>query len=88
VLAHVRELDPYVAASTLESLAEAKLGGKFSYPIPVLAVYAQAEAAGVKDWLAEHFPNNRLLVWDDVDHYPQLERPARLSGEMVKFLGK
>jgi 3-oxoadipate enol-lactonase len=27
------------------------------------------------------------VVWDDLGHHPQLEDPARLSGEIVRFLG-
>lgn len=38
--------------------------------------------------LAAGVPGAQLVVWDDLGHLPQVEDPARLSAEIVRFLAE
>lgn len=38
--------------------------------------------------LAAGIGGARLVVWDDLGHLPQVEDPARLSAEIVRFMGE
>jgi len=56
------------------------------FDVPVLALYARMSEAGVKDWLTATYPRHKLVVWDDVGHFPQLEQPQRVNKEILDFL--
>lgn len=86
ILAKMRAIDPGVAASTFDNFTDPALWGPGKWSIPVLALYAKESSAGVKEWLGEHFPKAELKVWDDVDHFLQLEQPGRINRAIVDFL--
>ncbi|HTH17924.1 MAG TPA: alpha/beta hydrolase [Magnetospirillum sp.] len=86
LIAKVHQADQHMVVSTFSHFADADVWAPARYDFPVLGLYAKMSEAGVKEWLAAHYPNNRLVVWDDVDHFPQLEQPKRVNKELVEFL--
>lgn len=87
LLAKTREADQHVLVSTFEHFADAGVWAPARYDVPVLGLYAKATVdKGIKPWLDAHYPRNTLMVWDDVDHFPQLEQPQRVNKAIVDFL--
>ena len=86
LLAKAGGVDQHVAVSTFEHFADADVWAPARHDIPVLALYAAMSQAGVKDWLAVNYPRARLVVWDDVDHFPQLTQPKRVNKALAEFL--
>ncbi len=84
--ARLRDADHRMVASTFDHFADADVWAPARFEVPVLALYARMSEAGVKDWLAATYPRHKLLVWDDVDHFPQLEQPQRVNKEIAEFL--
>lgn len=86
LLAKVRSIDQHVALSTFEHFADADVWAPARYNVPFLGLYAAMSSPGVKDWLAGHYPQAKLVVWDDVDHFPQLTQPERVNKALIAFL--
>ncbi|MCR6633104.1 MAG: alpha/beta hydrolase [Magnetospirillum sp.] len=87
LFAKVREADQHVVSSTFAHFTDADVWAPARFDFPVLGLYAKTTAdKGVKPWLEAHYPKAKLVVWDDVDHFPQLEQPARVNKAMVEFL--
>jgi pimeloyl-ACP methyl ester carboxylesterase len=86
LLAKVREADQTMVAGTWARFADADVWAPARFDFPVLGLYAKMSEAGVKPWLDAHYPNNKLVVWHDVDHFPQLEQPKRVNKALVEFL--
>lgn len=86
LLATSRTVDQHVAVSTFEHFSDSAVWAPARHDIPVLALYAAASQKGVKEWLAVNYPNAKLMVWDDVDHFPQLTQPKRVNTALVAFL--
>ncbi|MEW5728986.1 MAG: alpha/beta hydrolase [Pseudomonadota bacterium] len=84
--ANLRGYDHHMAVSTLEHFGDAEVWAPARFHIPVLALYAEMSSPGVKEWLAAHYPKARLVVWNDVDHFPQLEQPKRINTAILDFL--
>lgn len=81
-----RAVDQHVAVSTFEHFADAPVWAPAKYDIPVLGLYAAVSQMGVKEWLAANYPKAKLVVWSDVDHFPQLTQPARVNKAITAFL--
>ncbi len=88
VEANLRAYDHHMAVSTLEHFGAPDVWAPARFELPVLALYAEMSSPGVKEWLAAHYPRARLVVWADVDHFPQLEQPRRVNEAILKFLRK
>lgn len=86
LLATSRTVDQHVAVSTFEHFSDSAVWAPARHDIPVLALYAAASQKGVKEWLAANYPNAKLMVWNDVDHFPQLTQPKRVNTALVAFL--
>lgn len=86
LLAKVRQADQYVVTSTWDHFADADVWAPARFQVPVLGLYAKMSEPGVKDWLSATYPKHKLIVWDDVDHFPQLEQPKRVNKEILDFL--
>lgn len=86
LLAQGRAIDQHVAVSTFENFDSPDVWAPAKFKVPALAIYAAMSQAGVKDWLADNYPKARLLVWDDVDHFPQLVQPERVNKALIGFL--
>lgn len=86
LLAQARNIDQNVAVSTFEHFADSDVWAPARHHIPVLALYAAQSSAGVKEWLAATYPKAKLVVWDDVDHFPQLTQPKRVNQALTAFL--
>jgi pimeloyl-ACP methyl ester carboxylesterase len=86
VLDKSRLTERHVAASTFEHMGDDAVWAPIRHDIPVLALYAKASSTGVKDWLAATYPKARLVIWDDVDHFPQIAKPERVNKELLDFL--
>lgn len=86
LLAKVRESDQTMVSSTWEHFTDAEVSAPLRSDVPMLGLYAKASDHGTKAWLDAHYPNNKLLVWDDVDHFLQLEQPKRVNAAIVEFL--
>lgn len=86
ISAKLREADQYVLSSTFDHFADPQVWAPARYDIPVLALYAKMSELGVKEWLAANYPNAKLVVWDDVDHFLQLEQPRRVNKAITDFL--
>ncbi|HSV29225.1 MAG TPA: alpha/beta hydrolase [Candidatus Omnitrophota bacterium] len=84
--AKVRDVDQHMASSTFDHFADADVWAPARHDIPVLALYAEMSTEGAKDWLAANYPKARMVVWNDVDHFPQLEQPERVNKAILKFL--
>lgn len=84
--ARLRAYDQHMAVSTLEHFADADVWAPARHDVPVLALYAAMSQQGVKDWLEAHYPKAKLVVWDDVDHFPQIEQPKRVNKAIAGFL--
>lgn len=84
--ARLRDADQRMVTSTWQNFPAADVWVPARYDVPVLGLYAKMSEAGVKDWLAANYPKHTLRVWDDVDHFPQLEQPQRVNKEIVDFL--
>lgn len=87
VMTAVRDADQHVTASTFDHLTDPKMWTPQRSQVPVLALYARMSETGVKGWLNANYPRNTLKVWDDVDHFPQLEQPDRVNKAILDFLG-
>ena len=87
LLDKVRAIDQSVAVSTFEHFGDAPVWAPARYDVPALGLYAAQSRQGVKEWLAATYPRARLVVWDDVDHFPQLTQPLRVNKALVEFLG-
>ncbi|MBR9971382.1 alpha/beta fold hydrolase [Magnetospirillum sulfuroxidans] len=81
-----RAIDQSVAVSTFTHFSDDAVWAPAHYDIPVLGLYAAASQTGVKEWLAMNYPKAKLVVWDDVDHFPQLTQPQRVNQALVAFL--
>lgn len=86
VLDKSRMIERHVAASTFEHIGDDEVWAPIRHDIPVLALYARMSSTGIKDWLAAAYPKARLVIWDDVDHFPHLAKPARVNKELLGFL--
>lgn len=86
LLAKVREADHHMVSSTWDHFTDADVWAPARFDVPVLGLYAKASEAGVKDWLTATYPKHKLVVWDDVDHFPQLEQPERVNKAITDFL--
>lgn len=86
LLAKVREADQHMVSSTWEHFTDADVWAPARFDVPVLGLYAKMSAAGVNDWLAATYPKHQLVIWDDVDHFPQLEQPERVNKAIAEFL--
>lgn len=86
VLAQARKLDSHVAASTFGHIGDDAVWAPIRHELPVLALYAKVSAAEAKEWLAATYPKAKLIIWDDVDHFPQLAKPERVNKELAAFL--
>lgn len=86
LLAKVHEADQHMVTSTFDHFTDADVWAPARFSVPVLGLYAKMSEAGVKPWLDATYPNNKLLVWDDVDHFPQLEQPKRVNAAIADFL--
>lgn len=86
LLTNVHDADQTMVAGTWEHFADADVWAPARFDFPVLGLYAKMSEAGVKPWLAAHYPNHKLVVWDDVDHFPQLEQPKRVNAALAEFL--
>lgn len=86
IIANLRDVDHRMAASTMAHFRDADVWAPARHTMPVLALYAKTSALGVKEWLAANYPKAKLQVWDDVDHFPQLEQPERVNGALLAFL--
>lgn len=86
ILAKVRESDQTMVSSTFEHFTDADVWAPLRSDIPVLGLYAKTSEAGVKTWLDAHYPKNKLVVWNDVDHFLQLEQPQRVNKAIAEFL--
>lgn len=87
VLANVRQADHHMVASTFDHFADPEVWAPARFDVPVLGLYAKASAdKGAKAWLDATYPRNKLVVWDDVDHFPQLEQVERVNTALVEFL--
>lgn len=84
--ARIRDADHHMVADTFKHFADADVWAPARFDVPVLALYAKMSEAGVKDWLKANYPKHKLVIWDDVDHFPQLEQPQRVNKEVVDFL--
>lgn len=89
VFARILAADPRVAASAIENLPLAPLWQPVTgrSPLPVLGLYAAKEAATlhVPEWLESRFATVHLTTWNDVDHWPQIEHPARVNAAILVF---
>lgn len=86
MLARLRDVDHRMVSSTWDHFADADVWAPARFDVPVLGLYAKMSEPGVKEWLGANYPKHKLLVWDDVDHFPQLEQPARVNKEIIDFL--
>lgn len=87
VLVAVRRADHHMAASTFEHFADADVWAPARFDVPVLGLYAKTSLdKGAKQWLDATYPRNKLVVWDDVDHFPQLEQVDRVNKALLGFL--
>lgn len=86
MLANLRNVDHHMAASTFSHFGDADVWAPARYEVPVLGLYARMSEHGVKDWLTANYPNHKLVVWADVDHFPQLDQPKRVNKALVEFL--
>lgn len=86
MLDNLRNIDQHMAVSTFSHLGDAEVWAPARYDLPVLGLYAKVSERGVKDWLNANYPNHTLKVWDDVDHFPQLDQPKRVNAALVEFL--
>lgn len=86
VLANLRNFDQPVALSAFQHFGDAEYWAPSRHQVPVLALYAGMSSAGVKEWLGGAYPNHKLVIWDDVDHFPQLSHPDRVNKALVDFL--
>lgn len=86
LLAKVRQADQHMVTSTFDHFTDADVWAPARFDVPVLGLYAKMSEAGVKEWLNATYPRNRLVVWDDVDHFPQLEQVDRVNKALVDFL--
>ena len=86
LLAKVHEADHHMVASTFDHFTDADVWAPARFDVPVLGLYAKMSEAGVKDWLNANYPKHKLIIWDDVDHFPQLEQPKRVNKEIADFL--
>lgn len=84
--AGIRTADHHMAGSTFEHFADHDVWAPARFDVPVLALAAEMSSEGVKDWLAANYPKARLVVWTDVDHFPQLEQPERVNRAILGFL--
>ncbi|HLO77996.1 MAG TPA: alpha/beta hydrolase [Magnetospirillum sp.] len=87
LLAKVNQADQHMVTSTFDHFRDAEVWAPARFTVPVLGLYAKTSTdKGVKPWLDANYPTNKLVVWDDVDHFPQLEQPERLNKAIVDFL--
>lgn len=86
VLNNLKDADQRMVSSTFDHFTDANVWAPLKSKVPVLALYAKMSEPGVKQWLNAHYPNNTLKVWDDVDHFPQLEQPARINQAILDFV--
>ncbi|MGE5515267.1 MAG: alpha/beta fold hydrolase [Bacteroidota bacterium] len=87
LLAKVQQADQHMVTSTFDHFTDADVWAPARFDVPVLGLYAKTSAdQGAKAWLDATYPRNKLVVWDDVDHFPQLEQVARVNKAMVDFL--
>lgn len=86
MLANLRNVDHHVAASTFSHLTDAEVWAPARHVFPVLGLYAKVTGLGARNWLPANYPNHKLVVWDDVDHFPQLDQPKRVNKALVEFL--
>lgn len=86
LLAKVHDIDQHVALSTFEHFADADVWAPARHDVPFLGLYAALSGAAAKDWLAKTYPKSTLVIWDDVDHFPQLTQPARVNKAIGDFL--
>lgn len=86
VLADLRDIDQHMVSSTFGHFTDADVWAPLRSKVPVLALYSKMSEKGVGHWLNAHYPDNILRVWDDVDHFPQLEQPKRVNAAILDFL--
>jgi pimeloyl-ACP methyl ester carboxylesterase len=86
IIAKVRESDQHMVSSTFAHFTDADVWAPLRSDVSVLGLYAKMSEAGVKEWLDAHYPKNKLVVWADVDHFPQLEQPKRVNKAIADFL--
>lgn len=86
MLARLRDVDHHMVADTFKHFTDPEVWAPARFDVPALGLYAKMSEAGVKDWLKANYPRHKLLVWDDVDHFPQLEQPQRVNREILDFL--
>lgn len=86
LLGKLGNADQHVVSSTFSHFTDPAVWAPARYEFPVLGLYAKMSSKGVEEWLAANYPRHTLKVWDDVDHFPQLDRPKRVNREMVRFL--
>lgn len=86
LLSATRSIDQHVAVSTFEHFTDAAVWAPAHYDLPVLALHAAITQRGMKEWLAASYPRAKLVIWDDIDHFPQLTQPARVNKAIIAFL--
>lgn len=86
LLAKVHQADQHMVTSTFDHFTDADVWAPARFDVPVLGLYAKMSEPGVKQWLDATYPRNKLIVWDDVDHFPQLEQVERVNKVLVDFL--
>lgn len=86
LLANLREVDQHMVSSTFDHFTDANVWAPMRSKVPVLALYAKTSDHGVKRWLNARYPDNRLKLWGDVDHFLHLEQPERVNAAVLDFL--